>query len=135
MKYYNLGSTRIGNNNYQIVTVQQKKKYRKLFFRPGQSSNGKGIVKGEHSNMYINIATFNCKNILNSSNCIKTLQKLAHVICLQEHWLFNFEQNLAEKMTSNLKFKIKSVDDKNPIPSTQKPRGYGGYCNCLEERD
>ena len=76
--------------------------------------------------MYINIATFNCKNILNSSNCIKTLQKLAHVICLQEHWLFNFEQNLAEKITSNLKFKIKSVDDKNPIPSTQKPRGYGG---------
>jgi exonuclease III len=76
--------------------------------------------------MYINIATFNCKNILNSSNCIKTLQKLAHVIYLQEHWLFNFEQNLAEKITSNLKFKIKSVDDKNPIPSTQKPRGYGG---------
>ena len=52
------------------------------------------------------------------------MQKLAHVICLQEHWLFNFEQNLAEKITSNLKFKIKSVDDKNPIPSTQKPRSY-----------
>jgi hypothetical protein len=33
---------------------------------------------------------------------------------------------LAEKITSNLKFKIKSEDDKNPIPSTQKPRGYGG---------
>jgi exonuclease III len=76
--------------------------------------------------MYINIATFNCKNISNSSNCIKTLQKLAHVICLQEHCLFNFEQNLAEKIMSNLKFKIKSVDDNNPIPSIQKPRGYGG---------
>jgi hypothetical protein len=25
-----------------------------------------------------------------------------------------------------IKFKIKSVDDNNPIPSTQKPRGYGG---------
>ena len=76
--------------------------------------------------MYINIATFNLKNISNSSNCIKTLQKLAHVICLQEHCLFNFEQYLAEKIMSNLKFKIKSVDDNNPIPSIQKPRGYGG---------
>jgi hypothetical protein len=59
----------------------------------------------------IQVKQIQCKQ----TNCIKTLQKLAHVICLQEHWLFNFEQNLAEQITSNLKFKIKSVDDKNPI--------------------
>ncbi|CAG2249722.1 unnamed protein product [Mytilus edulis] len=47
-------------------------------------------------------------------------------ICIQEHWLFKFEQENMGTLFKNVSWSIKSVDDNNPIPPIQKPRGYGG---------
>ena len=91
----------------------------------GKASRQTTIANNE-PDMYINFTSYNCKNILNSSACLDELQKFSDVICIQEHWLFNFEQHLFKKFNSKLKFKSRSVDDNNPIPPTQKPRGYGG---------
>ena len=66
--------------------------------------------------MYINIASYNCKN---SASCKDTLNTMAHVICLQEHWLLG-------KSIQGINYKIRSVNDNNPNPPTQKARGYGG---------
>ncbi|CAG2187165.1 unnamed protein product [Mytilus edulis] len=106
---------------------QQKEKDH--FFRSKPNFKGKRIEDvepNEDVNMYINIASYNCKNVLNSAGCIDTLNTMAHVICLQEHWLFNFEQNLLGKSIQGINYKIRSVDDNNPISPIQKPRGYGG---------
>ena len=61
-------------------------------------------------------------------DCIKDmLYKIdVDIICLQEHWLFNFEVNNLSDMFSNCHWIAKSVDDLNPIGPTQRPRGFGG---------
>lgn len=45
---------------------------------------------------------------------------------MQEHWLFNFEQNYLSTIHPDYDFIAKSVDDEDKIPATQRPRGYGG---------
>ncbi|VDH91711.1 Hypothetical predicted protein [Mytilus galloprovincialis] len=43
-----------------------------------------------------------------------------------EHWLFKFEQDNIGELFNKTSWTCKSVDENNPIPPTQKPRGYGG---------
>jgi hypothetical protein len=50
------------------------------------------------------------------------------VICIQEHWLFNFEQSNIENVHPDYNFAAKSTDDMDPIPEVQRPRGFGGVC-------
>ena len=50
------------------------------------------------------------------------------IICLQEHWLYNFEQSTLDDFCSENNFDsyIKSTDDSDPISPLQRPRGKGG---------
>ena len=48
------------------------------------------------------------------------------IICVQEHWLFNFEQNKMSEIHPLYDATTKSVDDNDPISPKQRPRGYGG---------
>ncbi|CAG2192047.1 unnamed protein product [Mytilus edulis] len=48
------------------------------------------------------------------------------VCMIQEHWLFNCQINLLNELNENLIGIGKSVDDKDPLPPTHMPRGYGG---------
>jgi hypothetical protein len=60
---------------------------------------------------------------------IISLEELAanhQILLLQEHWLFNFEKHLLNSILENFNAAAKSVDDDDPIPPIQKPRGYGG---------
>ena len=50
------------------------------------------------------------------------------IICLQEHWLFNFEQSELSSIHPQYDVMAKSVDDLDPISPIQRPRGYGGMC-------
>lgn len=50
------------------------------------------------------------------------------VIAIQEHWLFNFEQEFLKNIHPDYDYTAKSVDDNDKIPATQRPRGYGGVC-------
>ena len=43
-----------------------------------------------------------------------------------EHWLFNFQLSNIESTFISHSAHCKAVDDDNPLPPTQKPRGYGG---------
>ncbi|CAG2245676.1 EIF4G [Mytilus edulis] len=47
-------------------------------------------------------------------------------ISQEEHWLFKFEQDNIGELFNKTSWTCKSVDENNPIPPTQKPRGYGG---------
>ncbi|VDI56954.1 Hypothetical predicted protein [Mytilus galloprovincialis] len=47
-------------------------------------------------------------------------------ISLEEHWLFKFKQDNIGELFNKTSWTCKSVDENNPIPPTQKPRGYGG---------
>ena len=74
----------------------------------------------------LKIGTFNVKNIETNSVYINWLLKSCDILAIQEHWLFNFQLQEIEKMFSSHSSYSKAVDDENPLPPTQKPRGYGG---------
>lgn len=95
-----------------------------MFFRTLPETSDDPIAN-EHSAL-LRIATFNCKNVYNSQACIKNILDFSDFICIQEHWLFKFEQENIGDLFSKTSWTCKSVDENNPIPPTQRPRGYGG---------
>ena len=54
--------------------------------------------------------------------------KYKDIICLQEHWLYNFEKHKLEEFCSERGFEcfLKCSDDADPISPLQRPRGKGG---------
>lgn len=57
------------------------------------------------------------------------------VICIQEHWLYNFEQSTLDNFCAENNFEsfIKSTDDSDPISPLQRPRGKGGVAILWRE--
>ena len=54
---------------------------------------------------------------------LQSLAKTHPIILLQEHWLYAFETTLAQQVYGNSNYHIKCVDDIDPLPPTQPPRG------------
>ena len=74
----------------------------------------------------LKISTFNVKNIETNKQHILKLLRTADLVCLQETWLFNFQLKMLDKLHRNFEGSGKAVDDDDPLPPVQKPRGYGG---------
>ncbi|VDI56566.1 Hypothetical predicted protein [Mytilus galloprovincialis] len=68
-------------------------------------------------------------------DCIKDIlfKENSKIVCLQEHWLFNFEKNSLDELFPECEWTVKSVDELNPIGPTQRPRGYGGVAILWRE--
>ena len=77
-------------------------------------------------NHTITIASLNIQNIKSNKPYLQELLKQHDIVCIQEHWLFNYEQNWVKNNFSDISVNIKSVDDEEPISHAQKIRGYGG---------
>lgn len=52
-------------------------------------------------------------------------------MCIQEHWLYNFEKDNLKDASSRHTCSARSVDDDEPIPPYQRPRGYGGIATYI----
>ena len=74
----------------------------------------------------LQVGSFNCKNLATSALLIEKLMADVDILLLQEHWLFNYQLNSLMEISDTVKGAGKAVDDDNPIPPVQKPRGYGG---------
>mgnify|MGYP001557667938 CR=1 FL=1 len=74
----------------------------------------------------LSIVTYNVKNLKSNFVCVNSLLNNHDVVIIQEHWLFKFEEILFKKFNSDWDFHAKFVDQADPIPPTQKPRGFGG---------
>lgn len=74
----------------------------------------------------LKIGSFNVKNIETNTVYVNEILKTCDILAIQEHWLFNFQLQDIEKMFTSHSAFSKAVDDDNPLPPTQKPRGYGG---------
>ena len=57
-----------------------------------------------------------------------------HVIWIQEHWLFKFEQNFLSEVHPKYDFAVKSVDENDPIAPHQRPRGYQGVAILWDKK-
>ncbi|CAG2199199.1 unnamed protein product [Mytilus edulis] len=73
------------------------------------------------------IGTLNVQNVKSNALYIKNLLRDVHVICIQEHWLFNAEKKIIAEITENSGYIAKSVDDNDdPDFNISMKRGYGG---------
>ena len=75
---------------------------------------------------FLKVATLNVKNVESNTVYISEMLKKHDILAIQEHWLFNFQLQDLEKTFCSHFVHSKAVDDYNPLPPTQKPRGYGG---------
>ena len=48
------------------------------------------------------------------------------ILAIQEHWLFTFQLSNIERTFVTHNAYSKAVDEENPLPPNQKPRGFGG---------
>ena len=74
----------------------------------------------------ISLVTLNVKNMKTNMTYLQSLAKTHPIILLQEHWLYAFETTLAQQVYGNSNYHIKCVDDIDPLPPTQAPRGRTG---------
>ena len=74
----------------------------------------------------LKITTLNVKNLETNSQYVFKLLRSSDILCLQETCLFNFQFSRLDEIHKNFEGFGKAVDDNDPIPPAQKPRGYGG---------
>ncbi|MES9904845.1 MAG: reverse transcriptase domain-containing protein [Sedimenticola sp.] len=77
----------------------------------------------------LKLATLNVKNVETNNQYLLNVLKSSDVVCLQETWLFAFQLEQLNQLDENFESQGKAVDDNDPIPPVQKPRGYGGVAN------
>ena len=77
--------------------------------------------------MDLTIVSMNIEGTMSNKVCIREVISKYNpdIICIQEHWLFNFEQNEADTIHPMYYAVLKRVDDIDPISPRQRPRGYG----------
>ena len=91
------------------------------FFRERQSINKESIKE-----KLLKLGSLNVKNIETNEVYLRELLKECDILAIQEHWLFNFQlSNIGKTFVTHQAFS-KAVDEDNPLPPNQKPRGYGG---------
>ena len=97
---------------------------------PGQNADRntslpKANVK-DMTNEKIKVGTLNVQNIRGNAMFIQDTMKDIHILMIQEHWLFTFEQNEISTVIPDIDFYARSVDEDSPINQAERIRGYGG---------
>ena len=72
------------------------------------------------------IATLNVENIKTNIEYVHHLLKRVDILCVQEHWLYNFEEPLLKQLIPHVCYHLKCVDDDDPISPLLKPKGVAG---------
>ncbi|MEW8547288.1 MAG: reverse transcriptase family protein, partial [Candidatus Thiodiazotropha sp.] len=98
--------------------------------RNGNTFNSDGGLRGgvrtRVTSDSLSLVTLNVKNMKTNIMYLQSLAKAHSVILVQEHWLYAFESALAQQVFENSNYHIKCVDDLDPLPPTQPPRGRAG---------
>ena len=81
----------------------------------------------------LHITSYNIQNFHANKVCLLELLEKNHIICLQEHWLFEFESSILTEVSEKHNVISKSVDIDDPISPNQRPRGYGGVAVFLSK--
>ena len=56
------------------------------------------------------------------------------ILCIQEHFLYRYEEPLLEEMLSEFHFSLKCVDDEDPISPTMKGKGMHGTATIWNDK-
>lgn len=93
----------------------------------------KNVVKHQQHNL-LSLATFNIKGFQSNQNYYHELLQTFDILLLQEHWLFNFEQEILKQSHTDVSVFTRHVDDFDPISPISRPRRYGGIAFVYKKR-
>ena len=74
----------------------------------------------------ISIATLNTSGIKSNATYVQQLTEAHTIVCLQEHWLHNYENSIVSKLLPNSSYSIKCHDDDESEPPSHRKRGVAG---------
>jgi exonuclease III len=74
----------------------------------------------------LRIVSINIDNIKSNTEYLQKLLEQHPIVCVQEHWLYNFEKGLIENLIPDCRYAIKCSDDYDHIPHMHKPKGVAG---------
>ena len=74
----------------------------------------------------LNISTLNVEGLTANAEYAIQIMQNCDILCLQEHWLLNYEVELIAKIFPDCNFIIKCVDDAHPDLPMQRRRGTAG---------
>ena len=103
---------------------QQRRSNQKSFFRVRQGNQGKMATARctiENNAKALSLVTVNIKNYNANKVYLEQLLKNFDIVCIQEHWLYNFEKNNLNDASMSHTCFARSVDDDDPIPRTNAP--------------
>ena len=72
------------------------------------------------------ISTLNVDGTYSNEAYIKELLKTCDLLCIQEHWLYDFENQYLKQIDPQFTCSAKSVDMYDPIPPIARKKGHGG---------
>ena len=86
------------------------------------------IRKSERSTTPTSVVTINIENFNTNKLFLETLLIQFEIVCIQEHWLYNFEKHKLELFCHEHGFDcfLKCSDDADPLSPLQHPRGKSG---------
>ena len=74
----------------------------------------------------LNITTLNVEGLTANAEYAIQLMQNCDILCLQEHWLLNYEVEVVSKIFPDSNYIIKCVDDSHPDLPMQRRRGSAG---------
>jgi exonuclease III len=83
-------------------------------------------AKAKTTSKSLHVGTLNVENFYTNIEYIKQMLHRCDILCIQEHWLYNFQSADIQLELDDVCVAIKCVDDNDPIPPLQRPRGMGG---------
>jgi endonuclease/exonuclease/phosphatase family metal-dependent hydrolase len=82
----------------------------------------------------VRIATLNVENFQSNTMYVSQLLKSCDILCVQEHWLYNYQVGIMAESIDDIIVAAKCVDDDDNITPLQRPRGKGGVAILWKSR-
>lgn len=89
------------------------------------------LGRGKTNNLAI--LSFNIEGIRGNAPYLQELLRVNDVLCLQEHWLWDFEKHDSNLLFPGYNYHIRSVDTEFPKSHFVRSRGYGGVLIAWKE--
>ena len=74
----------------------------------------------------LSIATCNIEGVKSNTVYFQKLCKDYDFVCVQEHWLWDFQKHEMQSLSLNKDFHIRCYDSTEPLTGFRLPRGQGG---------
>ena len=80
----------------------------------------------------LSVATYNIEGLKSNTVYLQSLQHENTVICIQEHFLWDFKKNFIQSIMPTLSYHIRCHDHLEPLSGFKLPRGRGG-CHFMAQ--